>query len=271
VVLALYNARSVRAINQPRLLSPGRTFVHAALLLPHRTRDASMSSISTNTSRNALAAAPLPTRRRLLIVTVLCAATALSLVTASARGAEVRTGRCDTAAHRFALGHRVSHLKTVVKTRDVWILHTAKDFGDEFFACWRPSGRARRIGFTSGGAAVTDTVLDSFTVNGRYVAFHIAAGGDEHYDRFRSFDVRALRARRDTGKVAVATPSTPTALAVTSTGAIAWLASATLHATDATGTRVLAGPAGGAITGLVATGATVSWEQAGQRQTATLR
>ncbi|MEA2218351.1 MAG: hypothetical protein QOJ35_977 [Solirubrobacteraceae bacterium] len=227
-----------------------------------------MNPISATTAR---AAARIPGRHLRLIVAMLCATTALSLAASSAGAAEVHTGRCDTAAHRFALGHRVSHLQTVVKTRRVWILHTAKDFGDEFFACWRPTGRARRIGFTSGGAAVVDTVLDSFVVSGRYVAFHISAGGDERYDRFRSFDVEALRARRDTGKVSAPAARTPTALVVTSTGAVAWLATGILHATDAAGTRVLADPASGPITDLAATGATASWTQAGQRRTATLR
>jgi hypothetical protein len=61
---------------------------------------------------------------RALIVAMLCVMTSLSLLTSSARGAEVHGARCDTPAHRFALGHRVSHLQTVLKTRYVWILDT---------------------------------------------------------------------------------------------------------------------------------------------------
>lgn len=250
-------------------------FVQSAMLWDMGTRHCGMcptSCIAPRTTHPASGVAIAAGRRRVsLIVAVLCAAMLLSLVASTAARADVRTGRCDTAAHRFALGHRVSHLRTVLKTREVWILHTGKDFGDEFFACWRPSGQARRIGFTSGGAAVTDTVLDSFVVNGRYVAFHIAASGDQHYDRFRSFDVKTLRLRRDSGDVPASQQPAPTALVMTSSGAIAWLASSTLHATDADGTRVLADPANGAITDLAASGSTVSWTQAAQQQTATLR
>jgi hypothetical protein len=231
-----------------------------------------MRPITADALRVLLTPSPIPAakRRRPVIVAMLCVVTSLSLLASSARAAEVLSGRCDTPAHRFGLGHRVSHLQTVLKTRRVWILHTAKDLGDEFFACWRPSGRARRIGVTSGGGAVTDTALSSFVINGRYVAFHIAASGDEHYDRFRSFDVQALRFRRDSGKASTPATPTPTALVVTSTGAIAWVASAALHATDATGTRVLADPANGPITDLVASAATVSWTQANHRQKVTL-
>ncbi|MEA2157365.1 MAG: hypothetical protein QOE11_3505 [Solirubrobacteraceae bacterium] len=203
---------------------------------------------------------------------IVCAALVASVMAlaATAAPAATRAGRCATPAQRFALGHRVSHLRTVLKTRRVWILHTNKSFGDEYFACWRPTGLARRIGFTSGGAALTDTSLESFVLNGRFVAFHIRAAGDEHYDRFRSFDVRALRFARDTGKVPATQDATPTAVVVTSRGALAWLASATLHATDAGATRVIVAPSGGPISDFAARGRTVFWTQSGVRRSAAL-
>jgi hypothetical protein len=165
----------------------------------------------------------------------------------------------------------VYRLHTVLQTSRVWILHTGKDFGDEFFACWKPAGKARRIAFTSGGAAVIDTVVNEWVISGRYVAFHVGAPGDEQYDEFMSLDVSTLRRRRFTGRLRTTASALPAQLVLTPTAALGWLASGTLGATDGNGTRVLAAASGGPISDVQATGHGLSWTQAGTRQSATLK
>lgn len=216
--------------------------------------------------------------RRTAFITVAALAAALAAVpTANASRADRLHGRCDPAHHLIHIAHgTITGLHTIRQTKRVWIATTARDFGAEFFACWKPTHQARRIVANTGGAAVTDEIAGEFAVSGRYVAFHVAASGDETFDRFESFDVSTLRLRRDTGDLpATATttgmPATPTVVAVTSTGALGWLASGTLGATDAAGTRVLAQSTGGPIDGLASRGGTVSWNQNGRRASAALK
>jgi hypothetical protein len=211
-------------------------------------------------------------RRHLLPLAVLAATLAPSGA-AHASSADRVQGRCDPQHHVIHLAHgTITGLQTVAQTQRIWVARTPRDFGAEYFACWKPTHRARRIAFNSGGAAVTDAFVDSVTLNGRYVAFHIGAAGDENYDRFESFDVSTLRLRRDTGKVPATPPATrQTALAVTSTGALGWVAASTLHATDAAGTRELALPTGGPITALKSHGRKLLWVQAARQMSAALR
>jgi hypothetical protein len=212
-------------------------------------------------------------RRHLLVPLAVLAATLVpTAAAAQASSADRVHGRCDPQHHVIHLAHgAITGLKTIRETPRVWIARTRRDFGAEFFACWKPTHRARRIAFNSGGAAVTDASVDSVTLNGRYVAFHVGAAGDENYDRFESFDASTLRLRRDTGKVAATPPAArQTALAVTSTGALGWVAASTLHATDAAGTRALALATGGAITGVRAHGRKLLWVQASRQMSAAL-
>jgi hypothetical protein len=212
-------------------------------------------------------------RRRLLLPLAVLAATIAPSAAAHASSAHRVVGRCDPQHHVMHVAHgTITGLRTIAQTQRIWVARTPRDFGAELFACWKPTHRARRIAFNSGGAAVTDAFVDSVTLNGRYVAFHIGAAGDENYDRFESFDVSTLRQRRDTGKVAAMAPAPrQTALAVTSTGALGWVAASTLHATDADGTRQLAVPAGGPITALKSHGRKLLWVQAAQRMSALLK
>jgi hypothetical protein len=216
--------------------------------------------------------------KRPALVTIVAVAASLGAAsTAAADSAGRDHGRCDPARHLIHLKRgSITGLHTLIQTRRVWVATTAREFGAEFFACWKPTRSARRIVVNTGGAAATDESADELTVSGRYVAFHVGALGDENFDRFESFDVSTLRRRRDTGKLpatasATGMPVDPTAVAVTSTGALGWLASGTLGATDADGSRVLAKSASGPIDGLLSRGRRVYWNQNGQRTGAALR
>jgi hypothetical protein len=208
-------------------------------------------------------------RRPLLIATLVIVASAVPSTGAGAASQGI--GRCATAKQRFALGSNRYRLHTVQQTRSVWILHTGRDFGDEFFACWKPTGKARRIVVGSGGAAVVDTVINEWVISGRYVAFHVGATSEAPYDEFTSFDVSTLRRRRYTGKLARTANASPSRLVVTPTGALGWLASGALGATDGDGTRVLATASAGPISDLHATSHGLSWTQAGRRHSTTLK
>jgi hypothetical protein len=123
----------------------------------------------------------------------------------------------------------------------------------------------------TGGAAVTDVILDSrVAVSGRVVAFHVFASGDRSYDYVRSFDVRSGRRLRSSGIVQRATgmlsqPLPPSAIATNSRGAILWLASGVLRVTDGENTRAVATTASGPITGLQVTAGQARWKQGGAR------
>jgi hypothetical protein len=113
--------------------------------------------------------------------------------------------------------------------------------------------------------------LLDFSVNGRYLAYHLAAVGDENYDGFRSVDARTGEVVRDSGRVERRGVGIPHALALTDTGAIAWLHDSVLYATDANGTRTLATPDGGEISAPAARGRTVFWTQGGVPHSTVLR
>jgi hypothetical protein len=187
------------------------------------------------------------------------------------------SGSCDPAHHTVTItsgGHRriVRHLRTVASATRIWVARTPRSFGSEFFSCWVPRHRAVRVCANSSGAATTDAVCDEFTAVGDYVAFHVGASGDENDDSFASFDARSGRFRYKTGLLPRRDQrNTATQLALTTTGAIAYLHQGVLEARDAAGSRQLADEAAGPITALRGNGRTVVWSQGGQRHTARLR
>lgn len=185
------------------------------------------------------------------------------------------SGRCEPARQVIHVAGRatLTGLRTVLMTQRVWIARTPGTFGAQFFACWRPTHEARRIGVNSGGAALTDAFIDPVQLHGRFVAFRILATGDERYARWRSFDVREQRFARDSGRVFVAATDAERAndFAVTTSGALGWIVGGVLHAADADGTHVLAVAKDGPITALQAAGRSLRWRQAGVAGSAMLR
>jgi hypothetical protein len=145
------------------------------------------------------------------------------------------------------------------------------ELGARIYACWRPTGRTMLLHANTGGAAVTDVIVDRrVAVAGRVVAFHVFASGDRNYDYVRSFDVRTGRRLRSSGIVDRPTgilpqPLPPSAIATNSRGAIVWLASGVLRVTDGENTRAVATTVPGPITGVAATAGQARWTQGGAR------
>jgi hypothetical protein len=214
-------------------------------------------------------------------VVVLVAVVAVSLpgpVSASSAGRK-RCERARQPVSRRSDGRRERiPLHTVIETRRVWIATEQpgeREEGTSYFSCWKPTGRSRFLGYNTGGASLAYRSLGDFRVRGRYVAFRIEGGGGEEdvapYARFRSFDVRTGRLRRDSGHLE-GRYAPDTGPALTTTGAIAWIHTGTLYAADASepAGRTLAGPEGGPISELGARGRTVIWVQGGTQHTAEL-
>jgi hypothetical protein len=209
-----------------------------------------------------------------LLVAAACAA---AVIPATGAASAKAPDACDPAHHTVVYthnGHRqiLRHMRTVIADREVWVARTRRMFGAQFFACWKPAHRVRLIGANSGGAATTDALLVGFAINGRYVAYHVAASGDDNYDVFASYDGKGGRTVRTTGRITrQGAPSVGAPLVVTSRGAIAFIEGSVLEARDAAGSHQLANEADGAISGLRAIGATVVWQQGGQKHSAKLR
>jgi hypothetical protein len=164
---------------------------------------------------------------------------------------------------------------TIVATSRLRIYRLqGEDFGAEYYACWRATGRSRVVTMCSSGADVTDFCPQRFIAAGRFVGFLIRGAGEEYYDRFTVVNARTGRRVHDSGKIpAPEDPGdrAPVAILVSRSGTMVWLATNGLHATDGTGTRMLASPAGGEIRDVALAARTVYWTQAGQPMSATIR